>query len=77
MGTIRILDSSGDTEVYWDLADHETVRAAEAIFDRLLNTERKIPFARPAGAQSEEAVQIRRFDPAAEEILFVRPITGG
>jgi hypothetical protein len=77
LGTIRILDSSGDTELAWDLADHETVRAAEEVFERLLVTERKIPFARRAGAPADSAVQIREFDPVAEEILFVRPITGG
>ena len=77
MGTLRILDSTGDTAVSWDLADHETVRAAEALFERLLVTERKVPFARPAGASADEAVQISSFDPHAEEILFVRPVQGG
>lgn len=77
MGTLRILDSSGDTAVTWDLADHDTVRAAEELFERLLKTERKIPFARPAGAPADQAVQIARFDPQADEILFVRPIQGG
>jgi hypothetical protein len=77
VGTIRILDSTGDTTVAWDLADNETVRAAEEIFERLLVTEKKIPFARPAGAKADDAVQIATFDPSAEEILFVRPITGG
>ena len=77
LGTLRILDSSGDTELAWDLADHETVRAAGEVFERLLVTERKIPFARTAGAPADSATQIREFDPTAEEILFIRPITGG
>ena len=77
MGTLRILNSSGDTCVDWDLADHETVRAAEQLFERLLVIEKKIPFSRAVGAPADDAVQIDRFDPQAQEIIFVRPITGG
>jgi len=77
LGTIRILDRSGDTAVTWDLADDDTVRTAEALFERLFRTEKKIPFARHAGAPAGDAVQITTFDPSAEEILFVRPIAGG
>ncbi len=77
MGTIRILNSSGDTCVDWDLADHETVGAAEQLFERLVVAEKKIPFARPVGAPADDAVQIKAFDPHAGEIIFVRPITGG
>ena len=77
LGTMRILDRSGDTAVTWDLADDDTVRAAEALFERLVRTEKKIPFARPTGSPAGDAVQIKTFDPSAEEILFVRPITGG
>jgi hypothetical protein len=77
LGTMRILDRSGDTAVTWDLTHDDTVRTAEALFERLVRTEKKIPFARPAGAPAGDAVQISTFDPSAEEILFVRPITGG
>ena len=76
MGTMRILDRSGDTAVTWDLDDEATVRAAEEIFERLA-AESKIAFARPQGAPAEEAAQIRHFDPSAEEIIWVRPIQGG
>jgi hypothetical protein len=76
MGTMRILDSTGDTLVSWDVEDHPTVRQAEELFARL-TAERKIPFARPAGAPAEEAERISTFDPAAEEIVWVRPIAGG
>ena len=77
MGTIRILDSSGDTAVAWDVTDNETVRAAEELFERLRVTDKKVPFARSLGAPADTAVQIDTFDPQAEEILFVRPIAGG
>jgi len=76
MGTMRILDHSGDTAVTWDIDDEATVRAAEELFERL-GAESKMAFARSAGAPPEEAERIRRFDPAAEEIIWVRPIQGG
>jgi hypothetical protein len=76
MGTMRILDHSGDTAVAWDLDDEATVRAAEELFARL-SAECKMAFARPPGAPAEEAERIRRFDPAAEEIIWVRPVQGG
>ncbi len=76
MGTMRILDSTGDTLVDWEVDDHAAVREAEALFARL-TAERRIPFARAAGAPAAEAEQIRRFDPQAEEIIWVRPVAGG
>jgi hypothetical protein len=77
MGTMRVLDSTGDTAVAWDVDDAEAVRAAEALFARLLTEERRMAFARPAGARAEDSELIRAFDPTAEEILMVRPIQGG
>ena len=77
MGTIRVLDATGDTAVAWDIDDAEAVREAEALFRRLVHDERRMAFARPTGAGAEEAELIRAFDPNAEEILMVRPIQGG
>ena len=77
MGTMRVLDATGDTAVAWDIEDTEAVREAEALFRKLLDDERRMAFARPAGASAEEAELIRAFDPTAEEILMVRPIQGG
>jgi hypothetical protein len=76
MGTMRILGSTGDTLVDWDVDDEAAVRQAEELFAQLTR-ERKIPFARPAGATAAEAEQINTFDPSAEEIIWVRPIAGG
>jgi predicted trehalose synthase len=76
MGTMRILDRTGDTCVAWTLDDPASLAEAEALFDRL-QAECKIPFARAAGAPAAEAERIARFDPAAEEILWVRPVAGG
>jgi hypothetical protein len=76
MGTMRILDRTGDTAVMWDLDDESTVRAAEEIFEREA-AQSKMAFARSVGAPVEEAERIRSFDPSAEEIIWVRPIQGG
>ncbi|MFM8302876.1 MAG: hypothetical protein ACKOA9_01050 [Actinomycetota bacterium] len=76
MGTMRILDSTGDTTVTWAPDDPASLLEAEALFDRL-RSERKIPFARVVGAPAREAERIARFDPDAEEIVWVRPVAGG
>lgn len=76
MGTMRILDRTGDTCLTWSLDDPASLAEAEARFDRL-RAERKIPFARAVGAPATDAERITRFDPAAEEIVWVRPVQGG
>lgn len=76
MGTMRILDHLGDAAVTWDLDVETTVRAADELFERL-TSESKMAFARRPGAPAEEAERIKRFDPSAEEIIWVRPIQGG
>jgi hypothetical protein len=76
MGTMRILDRTGDTMVAWSLDDPASLAEAEALFDRL-RAERKIPFARAAGAPAADAERGRTFDPTAEEIVWVRPVAGG
>lgn len=77
MGTMRILDSSGDTAVAWELDDLEAVRAAEEQFSRLVTRERRMAFARPAGTAAGDSELIRAFDPTAEEIIMMRAIQGG
>jgi hypothetical protein len=76
VGVMRILDSSGDTTVAWDTLDASSIQQAKKLFERLAG-ERKIPFARAVGAPAEETIQIKAFDPGAEEIIWVRPIAGG
>ena len=77
MGKLRVLDPSGDTVVDWAPGDTRSVEEVEALFRSLVLTARRMAFARPAGAAADDAVQIRSFDPGAEEILIVRPIQGG
>ena len=76
MGVMRILDSTGDTMITWDTEVEQTVRKAEAAFERMVQS-RHMAFARPAGAPAEEATLVRRFDARAEEIILVRSLQGG
>jgi hypothetical protein len=76
MGTMRVLDRSGDTTVAWAVDDPASVQHAEELFDRLA-AERKIPFARPSGGEASEAERITAFDASLEEIVWVRPVAGG
>ncbi|MBX7160569.1 MAG: hypothetical protein K1X95_09790 [Acidimicrobiia bacterium] len=78
MGVMRVLGPEGDTRaVEWTREEQESIDAAEAVFRQLLEADRMVPFARAAGARADEASQLHAFDPDAEEILWVRPITGG
>ncbi len=76
MGTMRIIDHTGDTIVDWRPDDPTSVDEAEAIFKRL-RAERQMPFGRAAGAPASDAALLRAFDPTLEEIVWVRPVQGG
>ncbi len=76
MGRMRILDESGDRVVNWNADQPDSVEQAAAVFTEM-TSKCRIPFARSEGAPASEATRIRTFDPAAEEIIWVRPIQGG
>ena len=76
MGIMRIVDETGDSTLTWTRDDEASVVAAAEMFTRLA-AERKLPFARAAGAPASEAELVRNFDPDAEEIVWVRPVVGG
>jgi hypothetical protein len=76
MGTMRILDRTGDTVVAWSVEDAATLERAEAVFEQQLRA-KKMAFARPEGALADAAERVYAFDPDAAEIIWVRPIQGG
>lgn len=76
MGVMRVLDATGDTVVEWTETDAESIAAAAELF-LAQQAERKLPFARRAGAPAADAELIRSFDPTVEEIVWVRPVAGG
>lgn len=76
MGTMRILDDTGDSVITWTVENAATLERAEAVFEQML-AGRKMAFARPEGGQADDAERIYAFQPDCEEIIWVRPIQGG
>jgi hypothetical protein len=76
VGTMRIVDESGDSTLTWTIDDERSVVAAAEMFTRLAAMKR-LAFARSAGAPASEAELVRHFDPEFEEIVWVRPVVGG
>ncbi len=56
MGVMRILDSSGDTEVLWDVSDDEALAKAASLFDELAS-EGKLAFERNEPQTAASRVQ--------------------
>lgn len=73
MGTMRIQDRSGDTEMTWDKADSGSVEAAKAIFAGLMV---KGHMAYKTDKKGGGEV-IKAFDPAADDIVVTVPLAGG
>ncbi|HXZ82378.1 MAG TPA: hypothetical protein VED84_01350 [Acidimicrobiales bacterium] len=74
MGVMRILDSSGDTEVLWDVNDDEALARTADRFD-MLAAQGKLAFER-SGSETTTS-RIDAFNPHADEIIWVRPLQGG
>ena len=77
MGTLRIMDATGDTVIEWEPGEVESVARAEDAFRHQLHRRHRIPFARRAGEAANRARPITEFDPTAEEILFASAVVGG
>ena len=73
MGTMAIPDVTGHRQVAWRPDDPGSVADAAAAFADL-GAQRMVPFARTG---LDDFHQIRSFDPAADEIVWVRPLQGG
>jgi hypothetical protein len=76
VGIMRIIDSTGDTVIDWQVGDPVSTTEAEALFNRL-QSERQMPFGRSTGAAAKDATLLRSFDAELEEIVWVRPVQGG
>lgn len=76
MGTMRILDHTGDSVVTWSSDDATSILAAERAFEREARHHR-LAFARRRHEPAGRANPISAFDPSVEEIIWVRPVTGG
>ncbi len=73
MGVLRILDPSGHQQVEFDVAEPETVSAAQELFDKALGVG-MVMVDRTAG----DGELVKTFDPATQEDLVAVPqISGG
>jgi hypothetical protein len=69
---MRIMGRSGDTKVDWDLDSEEAVREAERIFGEHMG---RGAFA--FRVQGNDSERIESFDPRAQEIVVLYPMSGG
>ena len=76
VGTMRILDETGDTMVTWSLDDTQTLERATKLFDAE-RAKGSLAFSIPPGGRDRDAERITRFDPGADEIVWVRQVAGG
>lgn len=77
MGTLRILDHTGDTTVAWAADDEVSTARAASVFEHQLHHRHRVPFARRCGEAANRARPISTFDPTVEEIVFAAPVMGG
>ena len=75
MGTMAVMDRSGDTKVIWDKNNPDEVENARRTFDEL----RKKGFLAYSvqGRQGDKGELIREFDPEAERLIMAPPMQGG
>jgi hypothetical protein len=74
MGTMSVLDDTGDTRLQWDKANGLEVKAAEQRFAEL----KARGFAAfKTDAKGDKGEQIHSFAADAERIIFVPPMVGG
>jgi hypothetical protein len=76
MGTMRILDHTGDTVVTWRPDDPASIAVASDAFRRE-QARHRICFARRQGQTAAQARPLLSFDPNVEEMIWVRPVTAG
>lgn len=73
MGEIRQLDKIGDMKISWDVENDKEVSAARETFDKRIK-EGWTAFREKMGVKGDK---IKIFDPDAERIVLVPPISGG
>ena len=74
MGAMHFLNHTGHSTLEWDIADEASLIVAAAEFESLVKTGH-VAFARED--KKQETQRIDTFDPAADEILWLRPLQGG
>lgn len=74
MGTMRVIDMTGDTKIIWDSSKQAEVDNARQTFD---NLRKKKYNAYSVKKDGEKGSVITEFDPEAEKIIMAPPMAGG
>ena len=74
MGTLSVVDATGDTRIDWDSSKPFEIEQARKKFNETLKSGGKAFRQNHFGEKAEE---IREFDPDAEHITIVKPLVGG
>ncbi len=73
VGTLRTLDTKGDTKISWNSENPADVESARASFN-LLRGKGYMAYRTERG---NRGTQLREFDPEAEEIILAPALVGG
>jgi hypothetical protein len=74
MGRLRVLDKGGDKEIPWTPGDREQLDDARCVFETLLRAGYQA-YSLEADGRTGEV--LRRFQPAAHEIVLAPRFVGG
>lgn len=74
-GMLCVMNQKGDSKIIWDRGKPEEVENARRSFDHF--KEKGYAAYSVRGKDGERGEVIRKFDPAAERIIFAPPMIGG
>lgn len=74
LGTMRVIDQTGDTKIMWDSSKEPEVESARRTFNDLRKKKYTAYAVKKNGDKGEV---ITEFDPDAEKIIMAPPMAGG
>lgn len=74
LGTMRVIDRTGDTKIIWDSAKDAEVENARRTFNDLRKKKYNAYMVKKDG---EKGAVITEFDPEAEKIIMAPQMVGG
>ena len=74
MGELRVMGRKGDTKLSWDTENPAEVEVARKAFEEFYQKGFAAFLVKTKGGKG---MQIEKFDPEADRILFIPPIAGG
>lgn len=74
MGTLKIMDGTGDFKVVWNRENADEVEVARASFDKMLKKGYAAYGVKKGGDKKD---RVYTFDPDSEAIIMAAPMAGG